>query len=52
METVFHLAFDQPCGLYFGAGGFLAFGAPSSAIFFGCMVVEGKRRNCNCGEWR
>jgi hypothetical protein len=47
-----HLAFDQPGGFSFGACGFLAFGAPSSAIFFGDMVVEGKRWSCNCGEWR
>jgi hypothetical protein len=44
-----HLAFVQPGGLSFGARGFLAFGAPSSAIFFGGMVVEGERRSCNCG---
>jgi hypothetical protein len=44
-----HLAFVQPGGLSFGARGFLAFGASSSAIFFGGMVVERKRRSCNCG---
>jgi hypothetical protein len=43
-------------GLSFGARGFLPFGAPSSAIFFGGMVVEEKRRSCNCegirrGKW-
>jgi hypothetical protein len=35
-----------------GASGFLAFGAPSSAILFGGMVVEEKRRSCNCGGFR
>jgi hypothetical protein len=44
-----HLAFVQPGGLSFGACGFLAFDAPSSAIFFGGMVVDGERRSCNCG---
>jgi hypothetical protein len=44
-----HLAFVQPGGLSFGARGFLAFGAPSSAIFFGGMLVERERRSCNCG---
>jgi hypothetical protein len=39
----------QPGSLSFGARGFLAFGAPSSAIFLGSMVVEGKRRSCNYG---
>jgi hypothetical protein len=39
-------------GLSLGAHGFLAFGAPSSAILFGGMVVEEKRRSCNCGEFR
>jgi hypothetical protein len=39
--------------LSLGAHGFLAFGAPSSAILFGGMVVEEKRRSCNCGGfWR
>ena len=48
-----HCAFVQPGGLCFGARGFLAFGMPSMASFFGGMVVEGKRRICNCGgEWR
>jgi hypothetical protein len=47
-----HAAFVIPSGLSFGARGFLAFGAPSSAIFFGGMVVEEKRRSCNCGEFR
>jgi hypothetical protein len=32
-----------------GGHGFLAFGAPSSAILFGGMVVDEKRRSCNCG---
>jgi hypothetical protein len=36
-------------GLSFSACGFLAFGASSSAIFFGGMVVEGERRSCNYG---
>jgi hypothetical protein len=45
------LAFDQPGGLSFGVRGFLVFDAPSSVIFFGNMVVEGKRRSY-CGEWR
>jgi hypothetical protein len=44
-----HLAFVQPGDLSFGARGFLAFDAPSSAIFFGGMVVEGERRSCNYG---
>jgi hypothetical protein len=35
----------------FGARGFLAFGAPSSAILFGGMVVE-EKRSCNCGGFR
>jgi hypothetical protein len=35
-----------------GARGFLAFGASSSAILFGGMVVEEKRRSCNCGGFR
>jgi hypothetical protein len=51
-----HAMFVQPGGLSFGALGFLAFGAPSSAIVFGGMVVEEKRRSCNCrgirrGKW-
>jgi hypothetical protein len=44
-----HGAFVMPGGLSSGARGFLAFGAPSSAILFGGMVVEEKRRSCNCG---
>jgi hypothetical protein len=32
--------FVQPVSLSFGACGFLAFGAPSSVIFFDGMVVE------------
>ena len=47
-----HLALDQPGGLSFAARGFLVFGKPSSPIFFGGIVVEGKRRSYNCGEWR
>jgi hypothetical protein len=34
------------------ARGFLALGAPSLAILFGGMVVEEKRRSCNCGGFR
>jgi hypothetical protein len=37
----------MPGGLSLGARGFLAFGAPSSAILFGGMVVGEKRRSCN-----
>ncbi|KAK1645294.1 hypothetical protein QYE76_063099 [Lolium multiflorum] len=40
----------MPGDLSFGARGFLAFGAPSAESFFGDMVVEGKRRSCNCGR--
>jgi hypothetical protein len=47
-----HAAFVIPGGLSLGARGFLAFGAPSSAILFGGMVVEEKRRSCNCGGFR
>jgi hypothetical protein len=47
-----HTAFVQPGGLSFGARGFLPFGVPSLAIFFGGMVVEEKRRSCNCGGIR
>jgi hypothetical protein len=47
-----HAAFVMPGGLSLGARGFLAFGAPSSAILFGGMVVEEKRRSCNCGGLR
>jgi hypothetical protein len=39
----------MPDDLCLGARGFLAIGAPSAASFFGGMVVEGKRRSCNCG---
>jgi hypothetical protein len=42
----------MPGGLSLGAHGFLVFGAPSSAILFGGMVVEEKRRSCYCGEFR
>jgi hypothetical protein len=35
-----------------GARGFLAFGTPSSVILFGGMVVEEKRRSCNCGGFQ
>jgi hypothetical protein len=47
-----HAAFIIPGGLSLGARSFLAFGAPSSAILFGGMVVEEKRRSCNCGGFR
>jgi hypothetical protein len=47
-----HAEFVIPGGLSLGARGFLAFGAPSSAILFGGMVVEQKRRSCNCGGFR
>jgi hypothetical protein len=47
-----HAAFVITGGLSFGARGFLAFGAPSSVIFFGGMVVEEKKRSCNCGGIR
>jgi hypothetical protein len=39
----------MPGGLSLGAHGFLAFGAPSSAILLGGMVLGEKRRSCNCG---
>jgi hypothetical protein len=44
-----HVEFVIPGGLSLGARGFLAFGAPSSVILFGGMVVEEKRRSCSCG---
>jgi hypothetical protein len=44
-----HAVFVMPGGLSLGARGFLAFGTPSSAILFGGMVVEEKKRSCNCG---
>jgi hypothetical protein len=47
-----HAAFVMPGGISLGAHGFLAFGAPSSAILFGGMVVGEKRRSCNCGGFR
>jgi hypothetical protein len=47
-----HAAFVMPGGLSLGARGFLAFGAPSSAILFGGMVVGEKRRSCNYGGFR
>jgi hypothetical protein len=47
-----HAEFVIPGGLSLGARGFLAFGTPSSAILFGGMVVEEKRRSSNCGEFR
>jgi hypothetical protein len=47
-----HAAFVIPTGLSLGAHGFLAFRAPSSTILFGGMVVEEKRRSCNCGAFR
>jgi hypothetical protein len=42
----------MPGGRSLGARGFLVFGAPSSAILFGGMVVAEKRRSCNCGGFR
>jgi hypothetical protein len=42
----------MPGGLSLGARGFLTFGAPSSAILFGGMVVKEKRRSCYCGGFR
>jgi hypothetical protein len=47
-----HAEFVIPDDLSLGACGFLAFGAPSSAILFGGMVVDEKRRSCNCGGFR
>jgi hypothetical protein len=47
-----HAVLVMPGGLSLGARGFLVFGAPSSAILFGGMVVEEKRRRCNCGGFR
>jgi hypothetical protein len=47
-----HAAFVQAGGLSFGTCGFLAFGAPSSTIFFDGMVVEEKRRSYNSGGIR
>jgi hypothetical protein len=47
-----HAAFVMPDGLSLGARGFLAFGALSSAILFDGMVVDEKRRSCNCGGFR
>jgi hypothetical protein len=47
-----HTALVMPGGLSLGARGFLVFGAPSSAILFGGMVVEEKKRSCNCGGFR
>jgi hypothetical protein len=47
-----HAALVMPGGLSLGARGFLVFDAPSSAILFGGMVVEEKRRSCNCGGFR
>jgi hypothetical protein len=47
-----HTTFFIPGGLSFGAHGFLTFSAPSSAIFFGGMVVEEKRSSCNRGGIR
>jgi hypothetical protein len=44
-----HAALVMPGGISLGARGFLVFGAPSSAILFGDVVVEEKRRRCNCG---
>jgi hypothetical protein len=48
-----HAEFVIPGGLSLGAHGFLVFDAPSSAILFGGMVVDEKRRSCNYGGfWR
>jgi hypothetical protein len=47
-----HAAFVIPGGLSLEAHGFLAFGAPSLVILFDGMVVEEKRRSCNCGGFR
>jgi hypothetical protein len=47
-----HTVFVIPAGLSLGARGFLAFGMPSLMILFGGMVVEEKRRSCNCGGFR
>jgi hypothetical protein len=47
-----HAIFVIPGGLSLGARSFLAFGALSSAILFGSMVLEEKRRSCNCGGFR
>jgi hypothetical protein len=47
-----HAAFVMPGGISLGARGFLAFGAPSSTILFGGMVVGEKRRSCNCAGFR
>jgi hypothetical protein len=44
-----HATFVMPGGLSLGACSFLAFAALSSVILFGGMVVEEKRRSCNCG---
>jgi hypothetical protein len=49
--SVAHATFFIPGGLSLGARGFLALGAPSLAILFGGMVVEEKRRSCNCGDF-
>jgi hypothetical protein len=43
--------FVQPGGLSFGVRGFLPFGAPSSAIFFGGMVVERRGGDATVGEF-
>jgi hypothetical protein len=47
-----HAALVMPGGLSLDARGFLVFGAPSSAILFGGMVVAEKRRSYNCGGFR
>jgi hypothetical protein len=47
-----YAAFFIPGGLSLGARSFLAFGAPSSAILFGDMVVEEKRRSYNYEGFR
>jgi hypothetical protein len=51
--SVAHAAFVISGDLSLGTRGFLTFGTPSSAILFGGMVVEEKRRSCKCGGfWR
>jgi hypothetical protein len=47
-----HAEFVIPDGLSLGACGFLAFGAPSSTILCDGMVVDEKRRSCNCGGFQ
>jgi hypothetical protein len=52
LTSAAHAEFVIPSGLSLGARGFLAFGASSSVILFGGMVVDEKRRSCNCGGFR